>query len=178
MDKGYTIQDFISYSLVSITLKKRKASLISMKYANRIVLTVFAKPEEGEAKIKETLIRLVPFSLEEEKITLRRSSAQGFNEKKIILYEIALEKESHTNAFIRQLKEKLNDEQRDMLVRQENRLDEECCYYLRLDKQKLIDGQYWLTDSGDCFHMKFCIAAFPKKRECAKEVVKKIFSPS
>ncbi len=146
-----------------------------MKFANRINISVFIKPEEDEARIAQALRSLLPFSLEEQKLSLKRSSVQGFSEKKIIICELELKKESHTNAFLKRLNEKLTEQQKDMLVLQDNRLDDECCFYLRLDKQRLLEGKYSLTDSGECYHIKMCIAAFPKKRECAKDVVRKIF---
>ena len=146
-----------------------------MKLANKVKINVFVKPEEDEQKIVDALKQLLPFDLEKEKIELKRSSAQGFNERKIIIYDVVLEKENHTNNFLKFLKQKLNDSQKEMLVRQENRLDDDCCFYMRLDKQKLLNNEFYITDGGECFHITFCVAAFPKKKECAKEIVKKIF---
>jgi RNA-binding protein len=147
-----------------------------MKLANRIKINVFVKPEEDEQKIVEALKSLLPFDLEKEKIILKKSTAQGFNERKIIIYDVVLEKESQTNTFLKFLKQKLNEEQRQLLVRQENRLDDDCCFYMRIDKQKLFNNELYITDEGECFHITFCVAAFPKKKECAREVVKRMFS--
>jgi len=146
-----------------------------MKLVHKIKISVFIRPEEDEQLIKEHLLRLMPFDLEEQKITLKRCKATGFNERTIIIYELDLEKERHTNAFLESLREKLNDQQRAMLVAQENRLDDELFFYLRLDKQKLHQGEHWLTDSGDCYHICLSIAAFPSKRGVAQEIVRKIF---
>lgn len=146
-----------------------------MKYANKVKITVFVKPEEDEAKIVGALRSIIPFNIEQQKVALKRSIAQGFNEKKIIIYELELKKESHTNAFLKRLNERLSEQQKDMLVLQDNRIDDECCFYMRLDKQKLLEGEYSLTDSGECYHIMMCVAAYPKKRECAKDVVRKIF---
>ena len=63
-----------------------------------------------------------------------------------------------------------------MVVKQEDRLDEECNFFIRLDKEKLMNGECWITDSGDCYHIKISVAAFPKKKERAKQVVEQIFS--
>jgi RNA binding exosome subunit len=43
-------------------------------------------------------------------------------------------------------------------------------------KQKLLNNELWITDCGECFHIRISIAAFPKKKEVALEVIKKIFS--
>ena len=63
-----------------------------------------------------------------------------------------------------------------MLEQKESRLDEDLNFFVRIDKEKWIDGkEMFLTDSGNCFHIKILIAAFPKKRENALKIVEKMF---
>lgn len=147
-----------------------------MRLANHIKINVFVKPEDDEATVKKHLLALFPFDLEEEKIVLHRSRAAGFNQREIIILETDLVKERHTNAFLDFFKSKLNEQQKAMVAKQENRLDDECNFFIRLDKEKLMKGEFWITDSGNCYHIRISIAAFPKKRERAKEVVERIFS--
>ena len=147
-----------------------------MRFANNIKVSVFVKPEEDEASIKKHLLALFPFDLEQERIIFNRSNAIGFNQKEIVILEVDLKKERHTNAFLNFLKEKLNEQQKSVLVKQENRLDEDCNLFIRLDKEKLLNNEYWITDSGECYHIRISIAAFPKKKEKARVVVEKIFS--
>lgn len=162
-----------------------------MKLANSIKVTVFIKttdksvesvsqdlqkPEEDENSLKHKFLELFPFNLEEEKVLMKKSKATGFNQKEIIIYEVDLDKDKHTNLFLKNLKEKLDNQQRIMLIRQEDRLDERLNFFLRLDKQSLLQGEYQVTDCGECFHIRISIAAFPRKREVALDIVKKIFS--
>lgn len=149
-----------------------------MKLAHNVRMTVFIKPEENEQLLKEKLISLVPFSLEEEKLILKRTTAQGFGQKQIIIYELMLEKEKHTNAFLKFLTSKLDEPQKKMLVRQDNRMDDKFDFFIRLDKESLLNNQINITDCGECFHIRIAIAAFPRKREVALEVVKRIFGPA
>lgn len=147
----------------------------TMKYAHHIKLTVFVKPEENCSLIKKKLIGLIPFNFEEQEIPLITNSAEGFENRKIIIYEIDLFKENHTTSFIKNLKEKLSNEQKELLLSQRrSRLDEELYFYIRLDKSELLQGRYSITDSGDCVHIKMSIAAFPKNREVALRVVEEI----
>ena len=44
-----------------------------------------------------------------------------------------------------------------------------------LNIEELLKEKYSITDSGDCFHIKMHIAAFPKNRESALKVIEKIF---
>ena len=147
-----------------------------MRLANNIKINVFVKPEDDEAAVKKHLLNLFPFNLEEEKIILHRSKAKGFNQREIIVLEVDLVKERHTNSFLDFFKEKLNEQQKQALLSQENRLDDDCNFFIRLDKQKLLNNEFWITDSGDCYHIRISVAAFPKKKERAREVVEKIFS--
>ena len=153
-----------------------------MKLAHNIKMTVFIKPEEDEQLLKDRLISLAPFSIEEgseenkEKIALKRTTARGFGQKQIIIYELVLEKEKHTNAFLKFFASKLDEPQKKMLVRQENRIDDKLDFFIRLDKESLLNNQYNITDCGECFHIRIALAAFPKKKEIAKAVVEMIFS--
>jgi len=147
-----------------------------MRLANNIRVNVFVKVEDDEAAVKKHLLALFPFDLEQEKIVLQRSKALGFNQREIIILEVELKKERHTNAFLSFLKEKLNEQQKSVLVKQENRLDDDCNFFIRLDKSKLLNNEYWITDSGDCYHIRISIAAFPKKKERARQVIEQMFS--
>lgn len=151
-----------------------------MKLANTIQISVFAKTNEELADlIKQKLISLIPFNLEEEKISLKEETAKGFNEKIIKIFSITLSKESHTSKFLEFLTEKLTKEQKILLVSQkESRLDEDLFFFIRLDKEELIQNdRFFITDSGNCFHIKISIASFPKKRENAIQIIEKIFKP-
>ncbi|MBN2052536.1 hypothetical protein JW756_03460 [Candidatus Woesearchaeota archaeon] len=146
-----------------------------MKLANIIKISVFVKPEENEAPIKEAFLKLFPFDIEDERIILKKTRATSFSQRDIIIYEVELTKDRHSNAFLEFLKSKLDEQQRKMLVSQENRLDDNLDFFIRLDKQSLVNNYYNITDCGDCFHIRISIAAFPRKKESAMEVVKRIF---
>jgi len=146
--------------------------------AHNIHITVFCKPEEDTKLIAKKLLFLVPFDIKKEKIEMKKTNATGFNEKKITILEVYLEKESHTNLFLNNLTKNLADEQKLLIKKQaESRLDDELNFFLRFDKSKLInEGRLWLTDRGECFHTRIKIAAFPHKREVALKILEKIFS--
>jgi RNA binding exosome subunit len=148
-----------------------------MKIANSVKLSVFAKDEEDPEKIKNKFLELIPFNLEEEKINLEQRKAIGFEEKEIRIFEILLEKEKHVNMFLENLIKNLSSETKEIILRQaETRLDDECNFFLRFSKDKLIkENELWLTDQGNCFHIKLNIAAFPKKKETALEIIRKAF---
>jgi RNA binding exosome subunit len=147
-----------------------------MKLLNNVLLSVFVKGGEDEAKIAEKLKSFVPLDFEKEKLQIKRINAEGFNEKIIIILELELKREKHTNEFVETMK-KLAPEQKELLLRQaESRLDTEYAFFIRFDKDKLLnEDEYWITDSGNCFHVKMNLACFPKKREKAMEILQNIF---
>jgi len=148
-----------------------------MKIANSIKITVFVKEGGSEVKVKQALLGLLPFDLEKEKIEIKQSTATGFNEKKTKIFEILLTKERHTNMFLENLKNNLSKETKELIFRQaESRTDDGCNFFLRFSKDKLInEKKLWLTDQGNCFHIKINIAAFPKKKENALRIINSFF---
>ncbi len=146
-----------------------------MKVLNKAVVSVFVREGDNLEEIQSALESLVPLNLEKEKIKLQRNTAKGFAEKKIVVLKIELEKSRHTNAFTKHLLNRLTKKQKELLLDQEeSRLDDHMHFFVRLDKEKLLKGQYEITESGNCFHVKLHIAAFPSKREIALEAIEKL----
>ncbi|MEM4336831.1 MAG: RNA-binding domain-containing protein [Candidatus Woesearchaeota archaeon] len=149
-----------------------------MKLAHTIKLSVFVNEGEEEAQILERMKSFLPLDFDIEKITIQRQKATGLKENKIIILTLNLEKEKHTNVFIETLINNLNQKQREILLREaQSRLDNELNFYIRIDKKKLMEeNKFYITDSGNCFHIKIHIAAFPKKREKALEVIRRFLN--
>lgn len=148
-----------------------------MKVLNTVLLSVFVKEGENESKIAEKLKTFMPVDFEKEKIAIIRTAAQGFNESKIVILEIELHKEKHTNIFVKKIQEIISKEQKELLLRQaDSRLDEEFYFFIRFDKDKLLnEDKYWITEEGNCFHVKMNIACFPRKRDEALKIIQNIF---
>ncbi|MEM3154458.1 MAG: RNA-binding domain-containing protein [Candidatus Woesearchaeota archaeon] len=149
-----------------------------MRWVHRVTLTAFAKPEENVEAIREGIKALVPFNLENEKLSLQMQNAEGFEERIIKIFTIVLTKEKHTNDFLQFLLDSLNEEQKKMLISQaESRLDAEYDFFIRIDKNEWIqERKIELTDTGNCFHIKMSLAVFPKKKETALQLVQKMFA--
>ncbi|RMD58512.1 hypothetical protein D6825_00545 [Candidatus Woesearchaeota archaeon] len=149
-----------------------------MRDVHSVTIRVFAKPEEDASKILEGLKALIPFDLEEEKVKIEVDRALGFNERVIQVFTVRLKKASHTNAFLKFLKEKLGRKQCELLYAQkESRFDEdEFAFFIRALKPAWIEKRNLvLTDSGNCYHIRLQLAAYPRKKEVAMERVKKLF---
>ena len=149
-----------------------------MKSAHLIKLNVFSKEEDNFDAVFKKFLEFFPFDLEKEKISLRKNTASGFEDKKIIILEAALTKDKHIKEFLKTLLKNLDAEEKTLILNQaESRLDKNLDFFLRFDKDDLIkNNKLVLTDSGNCFHIRISIAAFPKKTEAALEAIKNIFS--
>ncbi|MBD3203332.1 hypothetical protein GF327_03500 [Candidatus Woesearchaeota archaeon] len=147
-----------------------------MKYAHNLQLRVFCKKEDDREKIKERIHELADFDFEKEKIEYKEESVELFDGSTMKIITLFLKKQRHTTRFLKNLFSKLNEEQKELLENQlESRLDKNLHFFLRLDKDKLLkEDNYWICDSGNCFHLDICIAAYPHKREAAREIVKKV----
>ena len=142
--------------------------------AEYISLKIFADFGENPQEIGNKLIQLIPFDIGEEKIPLNRNMVYGFNREKIVIFEIRLIKKKHIRAFLEHFKSKLDDDLKSQLLKTLNeRLDDECNFYIRLSKLDLIyQDRYRLTTDGKCLHITINIAIYPKKRENALQEIK------
>ena len=153
-----------------------------MKLLHKVIISVFLKPEltqsdlDIEKRIIDCMKMLSAVDIDHEKLQITAQTVTGFNERKIKTFTLILEKESHTNAFLSKLSSALNSEQKSLLlIQEESRLDENLDFFIRLGLNELLRNEYYITESGDCFHIKMVIAAFPKTRKSAIKVIEKIF---
>jgi len=153
-----------------------------MRYIHNAKITVFLKPEEyaGDVKFiqkaKDMMHSFIPVDFVKEKLSITEEDVESFENRKIRILALEISKEAHTNIFLKTLKELLKGQCRTVASQKESRLDEELCFYIRLDKESMQKGIVELTDSGDCVHIKMHIAAYPKNRIAALKIVEEIFS--
>lgn len=147
-----------------------------MKLFHHITASVFLEQEEDEKTVAEKLSIFLPEDFVEQGITMELDEAHIEEGRNITILSIQVEKERHTKFFFEVFKEMLGDEQIETLISQENRVDEKGKFYVRFDKQKFLENdEVELVDHGNCIHFTFMIAAYPKNRNRALEIVKNMF---
>ena len=152
-----------------------------MKQIHHLWLTVYCKLEDNEKDILENLKKFLPFDLKKEKIIISRQKATiKKDERDVIIFKVHMEKASHTNAFIKHLNTLLDEGQKRLIIKQkESRLDENHHFFLRFDKDELIkNNEFFLTDKGNCYHLRMTLAAYPTTRVNSLKLVEKIFTSS
>jgi RNA binding exosome subunit len=94
--------------------------------------------------------------------------------QKRYLITMSLDKQKHVTAFVKNLFSSFSKDQLMTLDKQaETRVDDECHFYIRLDKEPLLKNELVITDSGDCFHITLTVASYPHKQSVAIQTVKK-----
>jgi len=139
-----------------------------MKWAHSVTIKVFVYPDDDIDEIKKTLKMLVPL----DDVKLEKSAATGLKEEEITIFKIKLQKERHIKKFLSHLISKLTEPQKTLLLEQkESRLDEHNNFFIRLSKPDLRKEKYKIIESGDCYHIRIHIAAFPATRDKSLEAV-------
>jgi RNA-binding protein len=111
------------------------------------------------------------------KNALKGSDAKIVDGIDITKIQFVINKDKHINYFFQKLKEELGKKQCELIISQENRIDDNCNLFIRIDKTELIEkNKFVLTESGNCFHIKIKLACYPNKKETALKVVKEIFN--
>lgn len=150
--------------------------LDNMKTCHNITISVFVKQFDDEEKTASTLVALLPDNFEEEKIKLEEEDVKIEEGSNMKIFSVKTDKERHNKQIIAKLKDILGEEQCELVSNDGSRIDDQGNLYIRLDRVSLEDnGEANVVDHGDCFHIKIMLAAFPKTKEKACEVAKKLF---
>ncbi|MFO7797121.1 MAG: RNA-binding domain-containing protein [Promethearchaeati archaeon] len=144
--------------------------------AHTLIIEIFVSPDEDIVTIKEKFINLFPFDFEKEEINLQEDTATGFNQKRIKIFRVNLSKNRHVKAFLLNMVKNLRNHTKEVILNQaEKRLDENFNFFLRFDKNKLLNQNiFQLTEQGDCILIRFKIAAFPKNKENALAIINEL----
>ncbi|MDI6916706.1 MAG: RNA-binding domain-containing protein [Thermoplasmatales archaeon] len=124
----------------------------------------YSHATENEKSVEEAL-RFVSGTDKIEKRT-----AEGYHGNPIIIMEAKLKKSREAKVFFSGLKQqglvgKILDEL-------EDRIDEDCSFYLRFDKQKAFDKKYELVKHDDIILVKGKIKCFPPGKGSAVKSMK------
>lgn len=136
------------------------------KIVHNISVRVFEKDSNKIDRTKNVFKELIPVDFEKEKLDIEHEKAEGFNQKTIHILSIETSKNKHNRILLENIFNKLDEEDKKRIKQQKkNRLDSEGNFYLRLDKDSLLNKKFRLTEGGDCFHFTIKLAAYPMKKE-------------
>ena len=131
---------------------------------HNIKFRVFVYENEDVDELSQAILNILP------EAEIEAEEAEGLTEDKIIILSGTVSKKRYTKEFFNLLLEsvdldKLNDDL-------ERKMDEKGNWFLRFDKEDVIDEKMTIKDSGDSIHLKIKIAAYPAKKEIAVDKVR------
>ncbi len=137
-----------------------------MKLIHHIIVSIFEKKPENLDIIYDTLHDLLPVDFDKEKIDLSYEEAEGLTGDKIYIIKLKTTRNRHNNMLLSNIFDKLSLEDKKLIMDQRaSRLNDEGYFFLRLDKDHLFKKKFVLTESGNCFHFKIKLAAYPANQE-------------
>ena len=136
------------------------------------VVSVFVHATEDGSRVLRGLKVLLP-----EDVEIRQRKAKGHHGNPITILSAIIRKRRLLREFQQRLMSRLRAGEKEKLAEVAiDRVGEDCCLYLRFDKQLAYGGELVLTEGGDAIHVRIKIAAYPAKREVAVRLVKKFIS--
>ncbi len=134
-----------------------------MKNFHNVYIRTMVKEYEGDRleEGRQLIEQLCPFDLKEQKLVIAQdTNLRHDNITPIYILSLKIEKQKLVESFLDALLEKLGKAAvQDILAHLY--VDEQCFFYVRLDKNELKEGKYVLTTSGDCMHIRILIASYP-----------------
>ena len=127
----------------------------------------FCYATEKRELLEETMTELLGTDEFEEEIS------EGEHGNVMTILEARLTKQREFNALFR----KLGPEICGWIVDDiENRIDDDCVFYIRLDKQKAVQGQYEVAHHGDVVAITGKVQAHPAKKDGAVRTLKEFLT--
>ena len=132
-------------------------------------MSTFAHATEDEERVFSVLKTLLP-----EGVGVRRLKLEGHHGNPIVNLEAKVGRRKLLREFWQRVLTKLRAGELEKLSKiVPERVNGDCFFYLRFDKQLAHAGELVLTDSGDAIHLKLKVSAYPARREVAVELLEK-----
>ena len=127
----------------------------------------FCYATEKRELLEETMTELLGTDEFEEEIS------EGEHGNVMTILEARLTKQREFNALFRKLGPEICGRIVDDI---ENRIDDDCVFYIRLDKQKAVQGQYEVAHHGDVIAITGKVQAHPAKKDVAVRTLKEFLT--
>ena len=143
-----------------------------MKFGHYLTARVLCSKTDTVA-LSTSLKRLLGCGIEKDVVVTIDSS----DDDAPALVHSFLKKETDINHFFKFLVKQFPVQDKQTILQEiDSRVDDHLDFFLRIDKMEwLTHERVSLTSSGDCFHLTFAMAAYPKSKERAIALVKEIF---
>ena len=147
-----------------------------MKLIHHAIVTIFEKKPENIDIIYNTLHELIPVDFEKEKINISHEKTVGITGDIIHIIKLKTTKNRYNTMLISSIFNNISIEDKKLIMNQRaSRLNREGYFFLRLDKDSLLfQRKFIITDSGNCFHFKIKLVAYPANPEQFMNTLEKL----
>ena len=129
-------------------------------------LRAFCYATEDEDRVEAALRHYLP-----EDYPIERETNEGHHGDEIVVVSARVDNADDVRTVMDRV---LEAGERERIIKEiEDRVDDDCSFHLRLDKQAAYDGESAL---GDGLHLRAKVEAYPAKRENAVEAVRRSLS--
>ncbi|MFC7175547.1 RNA-binding protein [Halosegnis marinus] len=129
-------------------------------------LRAFCYATEDEKRVADALSTFLP-DTDEEEPPLARDETEGFHGDRILVLSARLERADEMRHVLSKLTDL--DDIETVIEELDQRVDEDCTFFLTLDKQAAFRGE---VKRGDGITLRAKVEAYPAKKESAVENVR------
>jgi len=133
-------------------------------------LRAFCYATEEEDRVGCALRHYLP-----DEYPVERETSEGHHGDEIVVLSARVENADDVRHVMDRVLDAGKGERERIVDEIEDRVDDDCAFHLRLDKQDAYDG---VSALGDGIHLRAKVEAYPAKRENAVEAVRRSLSES
>lgn len=123
-----------------------------------VKIRLFCYSTEDEIRLEELMTAIAGGNTFEKELT------EGHHGNPMIIMESEITKDREIRPFFTGLGKELLSEILDDL---DDKIDDDCVFYLRLDKQRAVGGEYRIAHHGDVISVTAKIVSHPARKEIA-----------
>ncbi len=132
-------------------------------------MNAFVHATEDEQRVLSALRTLLP-----EEVEVHQSKLKGHHGNPILNLEAKVGQRKLLRELWQHVSTELHAGELEKLGKIiPERVDENCFFYVRFNKQLAHAGELALTDSGDAIHLRLKVTAYPARREVAVKLLEK-----
>lgn len=147
-----------------------------MKLLNNIKIRFISEDKEQLEQVVDKLLFWAEIE-DESKADLVIEEATGLKDQLIYVMHLMITNSKQVKLMLENIKTHIDEDNSKTIIETvESRVDDDLNLFLRFETKESCEEKLVLTDEGKCIHFTLNLAAFPKKREKAIEIVKQIFS--
>lgn len=139
---------------------------------HNLCFRAFCQATEDEEKVRRALL----FASGGKEERVHRTKCEGYHGNPIVVLDVCISTTKSIKAVFQSLS--LEDRQT-MLEDLEDRIDEDCTFYFRLDKQEAFQGRMAMGEKGegdDVIAVHGKVRSYPKSRETSLKVMGEFLS--